>query len=88
MNEITLTAQDMVILGKMGHSPSLETSTHHSGWQPAERDLAAVDSMIERGILERRPGFSSIQLTDAGQDAYEDAVSEQLRAASQDPYFA
>jgi hypothetical protein len=76
-----LTGQDMKILGKMGHNPSLETSTSHTGWQPTERDLAAVDSMIGRGILERRPGFSSIQLTDAGQDALTDVLNEGLRDA-------
>lgn len=74
---ITLTAQDMIVLGKLNSRPSLQTSLTSSGWQPAERDLPAVDSMIERGILEKRPGFSSIQMTGAGYDAYADELDRQ-----------
>jgi DNA-binding MarR family transcriptional regulator len=81
MSEITLTARDMAVLRKLGAQPNLETSLTSSGWQPQERDLEAVDSMIGRGIVEKRPGFANVQLTEAGADAYEDALNEGRRDA-------
>lgn len=70
MSEIKLSAQDMAVLGKLAGVKNLETSLTSSGWQPQERDVAAVDSMIGRGILAKRPGSDSVTWTEDGQDAY------------------
>jgi hypothetical protein len=74
---ITLTAQDMVILRKMA-------SLSSSGWQPAERDVAVVGSLIERGVLETRPGFSSVQWTEAGRDAWMDVIEREAERAERE----
>lgn len=74
-----LTAMDTAILRKMHHGPDLATSTSSRGWQPGERDLAAVQSMMDRGILEKRPGFDSLQLTVAGSEAMTAETERQER---------
>lgn len=76
-NAITLTAQDIAVLRKLNAAPNMETSTSASGWQPLAGDVEVVNSLIERGVLEQRPGFSSVQWTRAGHDAFLDVIDRQ-----------
>lgn len=72
---IELTEQDLVILDRMSAKSSQHAAPlSWAGWQPHENDAPKVGSMIKRGILRKKPGFDSIELTDAGHEAYEDAL--------------
>ena len=86
--EITLTSQDIVILGRMsGKANSPAAPLAWRGWQPHANDVAKVDSMIERGILEKKPGFDSVQLTEAGYEAWQACLDRQAaRHAAENGY--
>ncbi len=78
---ITLTPRDKVILRRMSGRTSQDAAPlSWSGWQPHENDAAAVSDMIGRGILRKTPGFDSIELTDAGSRAWEDALDAEAAA--------
>lgn len=81
--DITLSSQDAVILRRMsGRTSQPAAPLSWTGWQPHENDTAKVDSMIERGILRKKPGFDSIELTEGGRDAWEDYLdAEDARRA-------
>lgn len=70
---IELTKRDLVILNRMsGRTSQPAAPLSSAGWQPHENDVAAVQDMMDRGILAKEPGFDSVQLTEDGAEALED----------------